>query len=366
METIDAAGAPATREQAQQRADQVRAFRAEFDRLQAEGVLAVSSEQAAAIRRHHDGVLEDLAKRFDVDRTAAERQMSLGMRVASLLGAIALSAAVFLFFYRFWGLLSVPLQVVLLASAPIVAAAAVEVAARREKTLYIASLLALVAFASFVLGLSVVGSIFNMPPSFGAFLAWALFALLLAYAYRLRLLLFIGILCAGTWLGALLTSLTGAWWGNLMLRPENFVIAGALSLAMARLSTRLGDREFAYVYRATGCAALLLPMLWLSEIGEISYLPIDPSFIRHGYDVAGFALGMATVWFAIRRGWTETVNGGGLFLALFLCLKLYDWCWDWMPRYLFFLTIGVVAIALIAVLQRLRGRRSAAGARRTA
>jgi uncharacterized membrane protein len=215
-----------------------------------------------------------------------------------------------------------------------------------------------VAFASFVLDLGVVGSIFNMVPTSGAFLAWALFALLLAYAYRLRLLLLIGICCAGIWLSAVLTSLTGAWWDTLLLRPENFVIAGALSLAMAHASTRRGDREFAQVYRPVGFAAVLLPMLWLSEIGEISYLPINPSLVRHGYDVAGFALGIGAVWFAIRRGWTEIVNGAALFLALFLCLKLYDWCWAWMPRYLFFLTIGVVAIALIAVLQRLRGRQA--------
>jgi uncharacterized membrane protein len=366
METAGGAGGPTTREQAQQRADEVRAFRAEFDRLRAEGVLVVSPEQAAIVARHHDGVLEDLAKRFDVDRTAAERQMSLGMRVASLLGAIALSAAVFLFFYRFWGLLSVPLQVILLASAPVIAGAGVEVAARREKTLYIASLLALVAFASFVLDLSVLGSIFNMPPASGAFLAWALFALLLAYAYRLRLLLFVGVCCAGIWISAVLTSLTGVWWDNFLLRPENLVIAGAISLGAAHVETRHGDRGFAQVYRALGWLAVLFPTLWLSEIGEISYLPASPFLVRHFYDVVGFALGIAVVWLAIRRGWTETVNGAGLFVAAFLCLKLYDWCWDWMPRYLFFLTIGVVAIVLIAVLQRLRGHQGVIGARRGA
>jgi hypothetical protein len=62
------------------------------------------------------------------------------------------------------------------------------------------------------------------------------------------------------------------------------------------------------------------------------------------------------VWLAIRRQWPETVNVGGLFLVLFLCTKLYDWCWDWMPRYLFFLLIAGVAIGLLAVLQRMRGR----------
>jgi hypothetical protein len=57
---------------------------------------------------------------------------------------------------------------------------------------------------------------------------------------------------------------------------------------------------------------------------------------------------------AIKRQWPVTLNIGGLFLVLFLCLKLFDWCWDWLPRYLFFLLIAAVAMGLLAVLQRLR------------
>jgi uncharacterized membrane protein len=349
-------GAPATREQAQRRVDEVRAFRAELARLEEEGVLALPSDRADAIRRHHDELLAVLAQRFDVDRSDTEKQMSLGMRVASLLGAVALSAAVFLFFYRFWGLLSVPVQVALLVAAPIVAGLGVEVAARREKTLYFASLVALVAFASFVLDLGMLGSIFNLPPSPGAFLAWGVFAFLLAYGYRLQLMLLVGIICLGVWLGATLTSLTGVYWPAAILRPENVMIAGALALIAGVVHARRGEEDFSYVYRLVGLIAVLLPIFFLCQWGAMSYLPVSPTSARRLYDVVGFVLGCGVVWIAIRRQWPETMNIGGMFLVLFLCLKLFNWCWSWMPQYLFFLLIAAVAIGLLAVLYRLRGR----------
>ena len=48
---------------------------------------------------------------------------------------------------------------------PLLLLAAVEIAARREPTRYVASILAIIAAASFALDLSVVGAIFNMTPS---------------------------------------------------------------------------------------------------------------------------------------------------------------------------------------------------------
>jgi len=33
-----------------------------------------------------------------------------------------------------------------------------------------------------------------------------------------------------------------------------------------------------------------------------------------------------------------------------------DWFWDWMPRYLYFLMLGVAALAVLLVLRRLRLR----------
>jgi hypothetical protein len=62
-------------------------------------------------------------------------------------------------------------------------------AVRRERSLYFASLIALVAVACFVLNLSALSRIFNITPSPNAFLAWAASSLLLAYGYGLKLVL---------------------------------------------------------------------------------------------------------------------------------------------------------------------------------
>src|SRR5262249_20177940 len=159
------------------------------------GILRIHDDQRHAVAAHHAAELERLARQFDVDVSDTQKQMSWGMRIASFLGALAFCAAVYFFFYRFWGLLSTPAQVALLIAAPVAATLLTEVAARREKTLYFAGLAALVAFACFVLNLSVLGSIFNVTPTQNALLVWAAFAFLLAYAYDLRLLLVAGILC---------------------------------------------------------------------------------------------------------------------------------------------------------------------------
>src|SRR6267142_3709088 len=98
---------------AQKRADRIRAFREELRTLEAEGVLALPDEQKLSLARHHDETLHRLSQAFDIDTTEAQKQMSWGMRIASFLGALALCASVYLFFYRFWGLFGTAAQVAL-------------------------------------------------------------------------------------------------------------------------------------------------------------------------------------------------------------------------------------------------------------
>src|SRR5467141_2110086 len=94
---------PSTKADAQRRAAQIRAFRAELEELRSEGIDPIAPEQLAAVDAHHDAMLVELAGRYDIDRTAAEERLSLGMRLASMFGAAALTAAVVSFFYRNWG-----------------------------------------------------------------------------------------------------------------------------------------------------------------------------------------------------------------------------------------------------------------------
>ncbi|MGH7164243.1 MAG: DUF2157 domain-containing protein, partial [Nitrospiraceae bacterium] len=37
-----------------------------------------------------------------------------------------------------------------------------------------------------------------------------------------------------------------------------------------------------------------------------------------------------------------------------LYTKFFDWWWDWMAKYLFFLLLGLIAVLLLLVFQRLR------------
>ena len=133
------------KQQAQRQADRVREFRQLLDRLEKKGVLTLSMDQRRRVDEHLDQTLEALAKRFDIDLTESQRQISLGMRVISALGGLALCIAVFLFFNRIWGLVTTPVQVAILIAIPLVLLAATEFAAEREQTLYFASLFSLVA-----------------------------------------------------------------------------------------------------------------------------------------------------------------------------------------------------------------------------
>src|SRR6266852_9957384 len=131
---------PASKRDAQREADRVREFRGYLARLEREQVLVLSEEQRQRVDRHLEETLVALAARFDVDVTESQRQISLGMRVISALGALALCIAIFLFFYRIWGLIATPVQVIVLVAVPVVALAATGFAAQRERTLYFASL----------------------------------------------------------------------------------------------------------------------------------------------------------------------------------------------------------------------------------
>ena len=341
------------KEQAQQRADRIRAFQEELAALEKERILLLPEDQRRRLFSYHDEVLRSLAGKYDVDTTAGQKQMSLGMRIISFLGAAAISAALFFFFYRFWGLLSTPVQVIILVSCPLIAAFGVELAARKEKTLYFAAIIGLVAFACFVLDLSVLGQIFNITPSQNAFLAWALFAFILAYTYGLRILLVAGIISLIGYLSATAGAWSGCYWLNFGERPENFIVAGMVLFGISFIPHR-SYYGFPPFYRLFGLLAVFISILVLANWGRISYLTLAPKRIEHLYQIAGFTVAGLVIWLGIKRHWSGLTNLGSTFFAIFLYTKFYDWWWDWMPKYLFFLVIGLVAILLLLVLKRLR------------
>jgi uncharacterized membrane protein len=275
------------------------------------------------------------------------------MRIVSFLGALALSAAVFFFFYRYWGLLSTTLQTSILIAAPLLILSGVEFAARRERTLYFASLISLVAFASFVLNLSMLGQIFSITPSQNAFLVWGTFALIIAYTYRLRLMLVAGLLCLMGYLAATIGTWSGMYWLSFGERPENFIIAGLIIFAAAFIPQHR-YAEFLPSYRISGLLAIFIAILIISHWGMGSYLPLPPKQIENCYQIGGFILAGLVIWLGIRRSWHGVINLGSTFFVIFLYTKFYDWWWEWLPKYLFFLLMGGIAVGLLFLLRRMR------------
>ena len=343
-----------SKQEAQRRADRIAAFRSELAELEGEAVVALTPEQRAAIQERHDGLLRDLAERFDVDVAEGEKQLSLGMRVASFLGALALAASAVLFFRRFWGQLTTPAQVAILTAAPILGLGATEFAARRERTGYFATLFGLVTFACFVLDLKVLGDIFSVAPSPGAFLVWGAFAVLLGYAYGSRVLLGAGLVLLGGWLSSVIASLGGYDWTTVGQRPETYLPAGLLLFLLPLFRPHRRQPELEPVYRLAGLLFGLVPVLILASEGSGSALPWTHETIESFYQIAGFVLSAGVIAIGIRRHWRDAVNLGAVFFVVFLFLKLVDWWWDWMPRYLFFFLLGLIATGVLLVLRRLR------------
>lgn len=346
-----------TKHHAQQRADDIRVFREELSRLESEQVLKLTEEQRSAVTTHHDALLARLAAQFDIDRDKGSKRLSLGMRAASFLGALAAAASVFFLFRQFWGLFPTAVRVALLIAGSLVTFVATFVVGRRDATGYFAKLAALVAFACFVLNVSLLGQMFNVAPSDSAFLVWGALALLLAYTFDLRLLLGAGLLCLIAFVAARAGTWGGGYWLDFGQRPENFFPIAILLFVTPLLLSHRSLTGFAPIYRVFGLLAALLPVLVLANWGSISYLPFADRTIELIYQVLGFALSAGAIWLGARKDWPDTLNTGLVFFVIFLYTKFYDWWWDRVPKFVFFLIIALTAILFLLVMRRLRASR---------
>ena len=342
------------RRDAQELADRLRIFREQLQELERNQVLVLTDEQHTRVDSYLNQKLRDLAAQYDVDTTESQKQLSLGMRIVSALGGLALCAAVFLFFYRYWGTIPTLAQVIILIATPLAGLVAMSVASRRERTLYFTGLISLVVFASFILNLVVLGQLFNIISSPNAFFIWGALAFVLAYSYGLRLQLAAGLMCWLVFLSAMLVSWTGAWWQSFYARPEGFIVGGLLIVGTARLLSHRRYSEFAGTYRLIGLLSIFISLLALWHAGYNSFFPLDPTVVERFYQIAAFACAALTIWIGIRRNLSGTVNLGAASFTIFLFVKFVDWWWDWMPKYLFFFIVGAIAIGLLFAFRRMR------------
>jgi uncharacterized membrane protein len=121
-------------------------------------------------------------------------------------------------------------------------------------------------------------------------------------------------------------------------------------------------RDFLPIYRIFGLLGIFLPILVLANWGEVSYLRVANARVESLYQIAGFAASGVAIWLGIRQRLRDVTNLACTFFVIYLYTKFFDWWWDWMPKYLFFLVVGALSIAVLLTLQRLRRIRSEAGA----
>ncbi len=342
------------RTDAQRRTDDIQIFNQELQRLEAERVLQLDPAQRAAIHASHQILLAAFARDFDIDRDAHARQLSLGMRIASFLGAAALAASVFFLFYQFWGWFTTPVQVLTLITAASATFVITFWIQHKDSSGYFAKLAALVAFACFVLNMVMLGQIFNITPSDKALLPWAALALLLAYALDLRLLLVAGLMCLISFVAARVGTWSGMYWLDFGERPENFFPAAIALFVVPQLFDHRRFAGFAPTFRIVALLALFLPMLLLANWGAGSYLPLSFKVTESLYQITGFVGTALAIWYGVRRQLNDVVNTSVTLFVIFLYTKMFDWWWELMPKYLFFLTLGLTAVLLLFILKRLR------------
>ncbi|MEN0106386.1 MAG: DUF2157 domain-containing protein, partial [Pseudomonas sp.] len=323
-------------EQAQQRLAQIEAFRQELTTLQTEQVLTLDAGQRQAVDEHHRQLLQHFRTTLNIDADERSRQLSLGMRAASLFGALALAASLFFLFHQFWGLFSEVQQVAILLGTTLATFSLTIWLHAHDRSGYYTKLSALIAFVAFVLDLSLAGQIFNITPSDKALIPWAMLAFLLAYQCNLRLLLSAGLICVGGYIAARVGAFGGGYWLSVGDRPENFFPSALVLFCLPLVINHTRFPGFGALYRVFALLFVFLPVLVLSFWGESSYLSLDAKAVESLYQYLGFILAGLVVWLGIRRGWREVSNTGLVFGVLFLYTKLFEGWWESLPKSLFF------------------------------
>jgi len=339
---------------AQERADQILAFRAESDELKRAGLLPLSEAQDAEINSYHQKLLQQLRDRENVDLSAQAKHLSLGVAIVSFLGAAALAASLFFLFYQYWGYFTTSQQLIVLVSAPLLMLGVALAVRLRDAIGHYGRLLATLSFASFVLQVVMLGGIFNMQPSPNALALYAGYGFLLAYLFRGKLLLALAIGSSLAFVGAKIGTWMGGYWIYFGQRPEHFLLPAMAFFVLPLILHRHQFREFRLLYQTLAAISIFVALLILSNWGEASYLPWDNELIEGLYQLLGFVSAGLLVDYGLRTQQSRLMLTGSVFFALFLFTKFFDWWWDWLPKYLFFFLIALTAILVMMIFNRLR------------
>lgn len=346
------------RRKAQQRADRIALFRAELAELEREQALTLTLEQRSRLDAHLEGMLSSLSQQFGIDASESAKRISWVMRVVSLLGGVALGSAAVLFLHRFWGSLPMPAHVVILVAAPLLLLTITELLFRHRVDLYYTTLLGLAAAVAFVIELNALGTMMNLMSSPHAMLAWAFFAVLIAYAYGLRLLLGAGLVLMCAYTAAVWIAALGGYWAAFLDRPEFLIPASMILYAIPSVAHHKDSCDFSFVYRVCGASMGLIGLLVVSISGHLCCWGVHYWVAEMFCQIVGMVLSALIIFRGFRLGRSGLVNLGALSFVVYLYVRLHSWWWQWMPKYMFFFLIGLIAIGLLIIFRRLRTRLS--------
>lgn len=337
-----------------QRARRIIETRGELDTLVEEGVIAADAPLVGAIRSHHDLLLEGFARDHDVDLTREEARLSAGMRLATLVGAAALSAAWGYLVASLWDDLGTATRLLLVWVPTLLLAVLVPVAARREPSGYIANIVACVAaISATVAGFSSIDALNLVEGRWPLFVA-GVFSLVLAYRFRLVLPLLVGIVTAGGWIWSLESWIRDMSSNMSFPHVEPVMLVGAACLAIG--TTRLAEpRGFRFAWTLAGMIAVTFPMLLLGLSSGNSWLGSGRE-AELAWQAVALATYVGLVWWGLRRDDLFVARYAAAMLMLFLFLRMVDWFWEDWPEWLFFLVIGALAFVALQVMRRIRAR----------
>jgi hypothetical protein len=341
-------------QQAQQRVEQITRFAQELQLLEQEQVITHSDPSIKAIREHHRHTLEALKQRFDLDFNAQAKQLSWGMKIASLLGALAMAASLFFLFYQFWGSFSQLSQSLTLTLTPLLLFSGCLWLRFKLKHEFFAKIAAMLTLMAFVLNLTMLGQMFNITPSDNALLLWAALAFVLAYSCHAGILLVAAIILVDCFIAARTGSWSGMYWLSFGERPEHFILPSLILFFLPNVISQHNYPGFARLYRVFAMLGFFIAVLIMANWGDISYLHFSSDLIENIYQTLGFTVAALAIYWGLKQGLNEVVNTGNVFFMLFLFTKFYDWWWQWMPKYVFFFILGLFSILALLVVRRIR------------
>ena len=340
-----------------ERARQILTWRAEQAELEREGVVSTGDAGMATIRQHHDALLAGFAAGGDVDLTREEERLSAGMRLATLLGAAALSVAWAMLASSLWNDLGAGAKLALVWVPALALLPATGLAALREPSGYIANIVGTVGTIAMAVAGFATFDMYEVDSPRIPFLLFGAFGLFLAYRYRLVLPLLVAIVGAGAFVWSLEAMMLRSPVNDTFEHLEPLILVGLGAYLVGAL--RQSDPPaFSLVWRLAGIVAMVFPLLLLG-------VTTDGSWFGSGhtseliYQLVGLLAFVAMVWIGLKRDDVILARGGATALVLFLFFRMVDWFWEAIPDWLFFLLMGGLAFAVLLVLRTVRERRRA-------